>query len=55
MKMLGKIAGGRFSKSWQTDSSASSQRINSKPVTDHINKPLMRIDNTNLNDVALPR
>ena len=30
-------------KSRQTDSSASSQRINSKPVTERINKPLMRI------------
>ena len=54
MRMLGKIPGGTFSKSRQTDGSVSSQRINSKPVTDRINKPLMRIGSTNLNDVALP-
>ena len=39
MKMLGKYLEVRFSKSRQTDSSASSQGINSKPVTDGINEP----------------
>ena len=52
---VGKNSWRHVTKSWQTDSSASSQRINSKPVTDLINKPLMRIGNTNLNDVALLR
>ena len=40
---VGKNSWRHVTKSWQTDSSASSQRINSKPVTDRINKPLMRI------------